>query len=155
SGTVTDDANEPLPGVNVVVKGTTVGTSTDAEGRYSIAVPDENAVLVFSFIGFQSQEITVGSQTVINITMLSDIQSLDEIVVVGYGTQKKSDLTGAVAIVNSTELKKFSTNDIGAALQGRAAGVSVNSDGQPGAIPQVRIRGIGTIGNTDPLYVID
>jgi TonB-linked SusC/RagA family outer membrane protein len=156
SGTITSsDDQSAMPGVNVVVKGTTIGTVTDANGNYTIDIPDDNAILVFSFIGYQTQEVTVGTQSVLNIALTADVTSLDEIVVIGYGSQKKSDLTGSVAIVGSNEIRKYATNDIAQLLQGRAAGVAVTSDGQPGAFPSVRIRGIGTFGDAEPLYVID
>lgn len=155
SGVVKDENGSALPGVNVLEKGTSNGTTTDASGQFSLAVNNSSSVLVFSFIGYLSEEMVVGNQTQISFTMVPDVTSLDEIVVVGYGSQKKSDLTGSVAVVNATDLKKVSSNDVGQLLQGRTTGVSVNSDGQPGAFPQVRIRGIGSISNNDPLYVID
>lgn len=152
---ISADDQSAMPGVNVIVKGTTIGTTTDADGKFSLDVPEENDVLVFSFIGYQTVEAAIGSQSVINVSLKADITALDEIVVVGYGSQKKSDLTGAVAVVNSSDIKKYSTNDIAQLLQGRAAGVAVTSDGQPGAFPSVRIRGISTFGDAEPLYVID
>lgn len=156
TGQVTSaDDQSGMPGVNVIVKGTTVGTATDASGNYKIDVPDDNSVLVFSFIGYETTEITVGVQSVVNVSLKIDVTSLDEVVVVGYGSQKKSDLTGSVGIVNSSDIKKYSTNDIAQLLQGRAAGVAVTSDGQPGAFPSVRVRGVGTFGDGEPLYVID
>lgn len=154
-GRVTDVKNEPLPGVSVRLKNSAAGAATDVNGNYSIVLPAGTGILVFSYIGFSSQEIAVNNQAVINIQLQSDFRALDEVVVVGYGSQKKSDITGSVAIVNTEEMKKLSSNDVGQLLQGRTAGVTVNSDGQPGAFPTVRIRGIGTFGNSDPLYVID
>ncbi len=156
TGQVTSaDDQSAMPGVNVIVKGTTVGTATDANGNYTIDVPDDNSVLVFSFIGYETTEIAVGAQSVMNVSLKIDVTSLDEVVVVGYGSQKKSDLTGSVGIVNTNDIKKYSTNDIAQLLQGRAAGVAVTSDGQPGAFPSVRVRGVGTFGDGEPLYVID
>lgn len=158
SGTVTDENADPLPGVNVLVKGTTSGTSTDINGKYTISVPDENTVLVFSFIGYKSQEVQVGARAVIDVSLTADIQSLEEVVVVGYGSVKKTDLTGAVSLVNTKELSKQAGSDVTQMLQGRVAGVAITSDGQPGASPSVRIRGVGTFGqgtNAEPLYVID
>jgi TonB-dependent starch-binding outer membrane protein SusC len=146
---------QPIPGVTVLVKGTTRGVATDLDGSFSISVPDQNAVLVFSFVGYSSQEVRVGNQSVINISLLEDVSNLNEVVVIGYGTQKRSDITGAISVVNTDELKKFSTNDVAQMLQGRVSGVQVTSDGQPGAFPSVRIRGIATFGNGQPLYVID
>src|SRR5690606_34666436 len=104
SGTVTDQNGEPLPGVTVSVEGTTIGTATDIDGKYTLEVPD-GATLVFSFIGFQTQRVAAGSRSVINITLVEDISSLEEVVVVGYGTQRKSDLTGSVAVVNVREMQ--------------------------------------------------
>lgn len=159
SGTVFDaETNEPLPGATVSVKGTSKGSVTDIDGKFTLNV-NESDVLVISFIGYQSNEITVGSQSTINIQMAVDISSLEEIVVVGYGTQRKEDLTGAVSLVDTEELNKQATNDVTQALQGRVAGVSITSDGQPGASPSVRIRGVGTFGtggaSAEPLYVVD
>lgn len=155
SGRVVDDTGSPMPGVNVVVKGTTVGTTTDIDGRYSISVEDGNAVLVFSFIGYETQEVTVGSQSVINITLVTDIKTLSEVVVVGYGTQKRTSVTGAIASVNSKELSALPTVSVDQALQGRAPGVTVVNNGAPGSSPSVRIRGVSTINNANPLYVVD
>lgn len=146
---------EFLPGVNVFVKGTSVGTVTDSQGRYSISVPNEDGVLVFSFIGYATQEVAVGGRTTIDVTLAEDVQSLDEIVVVGYSTQKKSDISGSIAIVDVDRAATGYSQQIGKQLQGRAAGVTVISSGQPGEAPTVRIRGINTFGNNDPLYIID
>ncbi|HEY8935212.1 MAG TPA: TonB-dependent receptor [Cyclobacteriaceae bacterium] len=155
--TAIEDGN-PMPGVNIVVKGSTTGTTTDSEGAYSIEVPDNNAVLVFSFIGYVTEEIVVGTQTAVNVSLVADITSLSEIVVVGYGTQKKSDLTGAVSLVDTKEMTKQAASDVTQMLQGRVAGVAITSDGQPGASPSVRIRGVSTFGigsSAEPLYVVD
>ncbi len=152
------DDQSGMPGVNILVKGTTIGTSSDANGEYSIEVPDSNSILVFSFIGYESQEILVGTQTMININMSTDVSTLGEIVVVGYGVQKKSDLTGAVSLADPKEMAKQASNDITQMMQGRIAGVAITSDGQPGAAPSVRIRGVGTFGQgtgAEPLYVVD
>ncbi|MDJ1494089.1 SusC/RagA family TonB-linked outer membrane protein [Cytophagaceae bacterium DM2B3-1] len=157
TGTIVDDNNQALPGVSVVLKGTATGTTTDAQGKYSISIPDNtgSVVLVFTFIGYTTEEVTVGSRTQIDVQLIPDIKALSEVVVVGYGTQKKSDLTGSIAVVKAEEVKKFATNDVAQLLQGRAPGVAVTSDGQPGAAPSVKIRGVGTFGNIEPLYVID
>ncbi|MCU0452009.1 MAG: carboxypeptidase-like regulatory domain-containing protein, partial [Bernardetiaceae bacterium] len=125
TGRTTDENGSPLPGVNVLIKGTTVGTTSDVDGRYSLSIAQPNATLVFSFIGFEPQEVAVGSQSVINVTMKVDVKSLEEVVVVGYGTQKKSDLTGSVASVTSKEIKQVAVASLDQALQGRAAGVQV------------------------------
>ena len=154
-GRVTDAKGEPLPGVSIKLKGGTKATTTDINGNFSLSVPDGDGVLVFAFIGFKTNEVAVNGRAVINVTLQDDSKTLDEVVVVGYGTQKRADITGAIASVDVSEMKKVSTNDVGQMLQGRVSGVTVNSDGQPGAFPQVRIRGIGSFGNSDPLYVID
>ncbi len=150
--------NSTLPGANVVIKGTSNGTVTGADGSYRINVGD-NDVLVFSFVGYASTEISVGANTTLDVKLAADVSALEEVVVVGYGAVKKSDLTGSVSLVDSKELAKFVSNDVTQQLQGRVAGVAINSDGQPGASPQVRIRGISTfgVGGTDaqPLYVVD
>ncbi|WAC13026.1 TonB-dependent receptor [Dyadobacter pollutisoli] len=156
TGTVTGDNKELLPGVSVVLKGTQRGTTTDTEGKYSLVIPDEmEATLVFSFVGSASKEVAVGSKTVVDVTLESDTKALNEVVVVGYGTAKKKDLTGAVAIVNVSELQQQPTSQITSQLQGRASGVTVLGSGQPGEAPQIRIRGINTFGNNAPLYVVD
>ncbi|SEI56190.1 TonB-linked outer membrane protein, SusC/RagA family [Dyadobacter sp. SG02] len=158
TGKVTDPKDSsPLPGVNVLIKGTGVGTSTDADGNYQINVPNESSVLVFSFVGFTSQEITVGNQSVIDVKLGSDAKALNEVVVIGYGTVRKSDLTGAVATIKGEQLMDKPVPNVSQALQGKIAGVevSVNSNA-PGAAAKVRVRGIGSINsNIDPLYVVD
>lgn len=157
TGTVKDDTGQNLPGVNVLIKGTTGGTTTDSDGAFRISASSSD-VLIFSFIGYKTQEVAVNNQTVISVDMESDLTSLDEIVVVGYGSQKKSDLTGSVSIADPKEMAKQASNDVSQMLQGRIAGVAVTSDGQPGAAPSVRIRGVGTFGlgaGAEPLYVVD
>lgn len=154
-GTVKDQSGIELPGVSIVVKGTINGTVTDSEGNYSINVP-ENGILVFSYVGFFSQEIKVGNQRTLDITLKEDTQALDEVVVVGYTTQKKADLTGAVSSVKMASLNDMSVSGINSALQGRMSGVTVlQSSGAPGSGTSIRIRGMGTFGNNEPLYVID
>lgn len=157
-GRVTDtESGSPVPGVNVVIKGTTTGTTSDADGNYRIAVPNESAVLVFSFVGFQSQEVRVGNRNTVNVSLASDSKALNEVVVIGYGTVKKSDLTGAVATIKGEQLMDKPVPNVSQALQGKIAGVevSVNSNA-PGAAAKVRVRGLGSINsNIDPLYVVD
>jgi TonB-dependent starch-binding outer membrane protein SusC len=156
SGQVLDDTNTPLPGVNIVVKGTTNGTTTDAEGKYTLTVPSGNAVLIFSFIGYVTQEVSVSNQNVINVSLQSDIATLSEVVVVGYGEQKRGSVTGAVSSVNAKEITALPVPSVSAALQGRVPGVFVTNNGGPGTSAIVRIRGIGSITqNADPLYVVD
>lgn len=158
TGKVVDSKDSsPLPGVNVLIKGTGVGTSTDANGNYEINVPNESSVLVFSFVGFTSQEITVGNQSAIDVNLATDAKALTEVVVIGYGTVRKSDLTGAVATIKGEQLVDKPVPNVSQALQGKIAGVevSVNSNA-PGAAAKVRVRGIGSINsNIDPLYVVD
>ncbi|HEU5291913.1 MAG TPA: SusC/RagA family TonB-linked outer membrane protein, partial [Cyclobacteriaceae bacterium] len=156
TGRVTDDTDTPLPGVNVLIKGTNTGTTTEADGRFSISVPDENAVLIISFIGYTTQEISVGTSTQIDIKLVPDVTQLSEVVVVGYGTQKRSSVTGAVTSVSSREIAALPVPSVSAALQGRVPGVFVTNNGGPGTNAIVRIRGIGSITqNADPLYVVD
>ncbi|MDP3432569.1 MAG: TonB-dependent receptor [Bacteroidota bacterium] len=155
SGKVTDSTGEGLPGVSVVVKDTTNGSITDTNGNYSISNIPENAILVFSFIGMKTQEISVGSKTKVNVILAEFTIGIDEVVAIGYGTVKKSDLTGSVAIVKAEGLSTIPVASIGDALQGQAAGVQVISSGVPGADPTFNIRGIGTINESRPLYVID
>ena len=156
-GKVTDEKGEPLPGVNVRVKDSSVGTITDVDGNFTIVLPEENDILVFSFIGFITEEVTVGSQSYINISLIPDITQLNEIVVIGYGTVAKSDLTGSVEQVKAEEINAYPSAGVEQALSGRASGVQVmQNTGAPGAPVSIRIRGGNSIhGNNEPLYVID
>ena len=153
---VSEVDNEPLPGVNISVKGNaTRGTITDLDGKFIIDVPGD-AVLVASYIGYTTQDIAVKSRTFIKITLKEDTESLDEVVVVGYGTQKKSVVTAAIAKVSADDIGRTAPVRVDNALKGLAAGVTVTSaSGQPGAASQIRVRGIGTINNSDPLYIVD
>ena len=158
SGTVVDaENNEPLPGVNVLVKGTTTGTVTDVAGNFRLDVPSEESVLVFSSIGYLSTEVLVGNQTTLSIALDPDVSQLDEIVVVGFGERKKKDLTGSIATVDSRAIEQVPQASPQFALQGNAAGVRVvNTSGDPNEAPQIFVRGIGTWnGDSQPLYVID
>lgn len=155
SGMVTDEDGEALIGVNVQVKGTSHGTATDFDGQYELNDVDENAVLVFSYVGFHTQEVAIGGRTAIDVVMQSDAQLLEEVVVVGYGSQMRRDLTGSVAVVDVADLKAQPSASPIDGLQGKAPGVQIISDGAPGSTPQIRIRGFSTINNNDPLYVID
>ena len=158
TGKVTDgETGVGLPGVSVVLKGTTKGTTTDASGTFRLSIPDGNSTLTFSFVGYASQDIAVGNRTTINLTLLPDKKSLDEVVVVGYGTVKKSDLTGSLSQVKSKEINAFPAANVLQALSGRAAGVQVlQNTGAPGGAVSVRIRGTNSIqGSNEPLYVID
>jgi len=156
SGRVTDEEGKPMPGVNILVKGTANGTTTDVEGAYKISVDNTESVLVFSFIGYLTQEIQVGTKTVIDLTLQPDVETLSEIVVVGYGTQTKGSVTGAVTSVSAKEITALPVPSVSQALQGRVPGVMVTNNGGPGSSAIVRIRGIGSISqNADPLYVVD
>lgn len=149
------DDGLPLPGVTVSQKGTSIATATDAEGKYSLSVPS-SGILVFSFVGTKTQEKAFKQSATINVIMAPDAKMLDEVVAIGYGSMKKSDLTGSVATISSDQLKKTPSANLDQALQGRAAGVTVNANsGQPGAAAEVRIRGIGTVNNSAPIYVVD
>ncbi len=151
-----DEDNSPLPGVSVVAKGTNIGTVTDAQGRYSLTIPDEVQTLVFSYVGYMSQEIIIGSRSTLDLILAVDERSLSEVVVVGYGTQKRSDLTGAVSSVSGEELKSLPVRSVNEALQGRAAGVVVSKgSGKPGAGADIIIRGPGSINGMPPLYIVD
>jgi TonB-linked SusC/RagA family outer membrane protein len=151
------DDNSALPGVSVAVKGTTRGTTTDADGQYRIAVPGNQAVLVFSAVGFVSQEVTVGNKSAINLSLTTDTRALNEVVVVGYGTQKKSQTTGAISSVTPKQITEQPITNIGQAMQGRVAGVDVAQSGsRPGSVPTIRIRGRRSFNaGNDPLYVVD
>jgi TonB-dependent starch-binding outer membrane protein SusC len=156
-GTVKDETGASMPGVNVLLKNTTTGTATDANGSYSITVPDGTAVLVFSFIGYLTSEETVGDRTTIDIALAQNVKELAEVVVVGYGTQQKQDITGALVSVSSDAIREVPVANIQQALQGRAAGVEVQRVGTaPGATARIRIRGERSVlGSNDPLIVLD
>lgn len=148
-----DDAN-PIPGVNVVIKNTSIGTTTDVEGNYALSAP-EDATLVFSFIGFQTMEVPVNSRQVIDVSLAGDTQTLEEVVVTGYSTQRKKDITGSVSIVEVDNLKSVPATSAEQALQGMASGVNVTRSGVPGAGTKIFIRGVTNFGNTDPLVIVD
>lgn len=155
-GSVVDEQSLPLPGVNVQVKNTQNGTVTDGEGNFEISVPDDNAVLIFSYVGFENQEVAVGNQGIINIILIADNNTLNEVVVIGYGERSKKDVTGAISTVSAEDISKSTSMTPELALQGRAAGVFVSTpSGSPFDRPTVRIRGVSTFGYAEPLYVID
>src|SRR5690606_1654369 len=142
SGTVSD-ATGPLPGANVLIKGTNNGTTTDFDGNYTIQNVNEDDALVYSYIGYLNQEVTVNGQSVINVTLQEDLESLDEVIVVAYGTTTKKDLTGAIGVIGPEELTEFPATTVDQALQGRTAGVQVVSNsGSPGSSVTVNIRGV-------------
>ncbi len=157
TGVVKDTHNDPVIGANVVVKGTTIGTVTDLDGNYSIEIPGSASVLEFRYIGYITQQTKVGNQSTINVTLVEDTQAIDEVVVVGYGTVKKSDLTGAVSSIKSEELQKLPMTSVDQGIQGRAAGVQVTStSGAPGGQIAIRVRGGNSLSSgNDPLFVID
>jgi len=157
TGKVNDSSGNPLPGVTVLVKGSTIGVITDANGNYSLTNVPSNATLVFSFVGMQKQEITVGTQSTISVTMVAEAVGLDEVVVIGYGTVKKSDLTGSVGSASGEKLQERPTTGIAQAIAGRVSGASiVQNSGRPGGETRIRIRGITSISlDNTPLFVVD
>src|SRR5690554_4840766 len=157
TGKVTDANGDPLPGVTISIPGTTVGTATDLDGLYSLSVP-EGSTLVFSFIGFETQNISIGDRSVIDVVLREDMASLDEVVVVGYGTQRRSDVTTAVSSVSAENLQNRPSLNFGEAIAGQMAGVQVQQiSGAPGGEGlSIRVRGVGSITQSnDPLYVVD
>jgi TonB-linked SusC/RagA family outer membrane protein len=157
SGTITDKSNDPLIGVNITVKGVQTGTISDFDGKYSLQVPDSKSVLVFSYIGYKTFERAVGTNTLIKVILEEDAKSIDEVVVVAYGTQKKSHLTGAVASLKTDKLDEVPVSRVDQALQGKLAGVQINNNNpEAGESPQIRVRGMGSISaNSEPLVVVD
>lgn len=155
TGVITDASGAGLPSVSVIVKGTTKATVTDLDGNYSLEVPN-GATLTFRYIGYISQDIKVGGQSKIDVLLKEDTQALEEVVVVGYTTQRKADLTGSVSSVKMDNINDMAITDISSALQGRMSGVTIlQNSGAPGSGTSIRVRGMGTFGNADPLYVID
>lgn len=156
-GTIIDEGGLPLIGVSVSVKGTTTGTISDIDGNYTLTVPGPKTDITFSFLGFTPQTITVGDQNVINITMREDLQTLDEVVVVGYGVQKKSHLTGSVSKLSTEGMEDLPVTRVDQALQGKIAGVNIqNTTSEAGVAPQIRVRGLGSISaSSEPLVVVD
>ena len=157
TGVVTSaDENSGIPGVTVVEKGTQNATFTDIDGRYTLSVASDNAVLTFSFIGYVNQDKVVGSEASIDVTLIPDIESLDEAIVMGYGNQKRSKISGAVGTISTKEITSLPVLRTEQALQGRAAGVQVTQNsGQPGSTQSIRIRGTGSLNNAEPLFVVD
>ncbi len=156
SGKITEEKGAPLEGVSVTVKGTNRGTVTGKDGSFRLEVENNNAVLIFSLIGYQSQEVAVNNRSNIQIALVSQSQSLNDVVVIGYGTQKKSSVTGAISSVKASDLENMPVSRIEQSLQGRTSGITIaQSSGQPGASSTVKIRGTTSINNSDPLYVVD
>jgi len=155
TGNVSSEEEGALPGVNIILQGTGQGTVSDIDGNYSIQVPGPEAVLVFSSIGYTTEAVTVGNQTVIDVTLVADVTSLKEIVVTGYTSQRKADITGAVSVVDTESMNQMTAASFVQKLDGRASGVTVNASGAPGSRNTVRIRGISSFTDNDPLYIID
>jgi TonB-dependent SusC/RagA subfamily outer membrane receptor len=158
TGVVTGEQDkEPLAGVAVMVKNSTTGTFTDNNGYYSVTVPSLDATLIFLFVGMNTIEVPVNNRTVINVSMVAQVLSLDEVFVTAYGTAKRESFTGSASVVKTTDLQKVSTISVTNALQGTTSGIQVNNvSSQPGNSPQIRIRGISSInGSSDPLYVVN
>lgn len=156
-GKVVDETGGVLPGATIVVKGTTIGAISDVDGNYTLRVPSavEATALVITYTGYTTQEIAINGRQEVNITLVSSVTQLGEMVVIGYGTQNKKDLTGSVGTVNMQNVAKVPTNDLTKAIQGQVAGVSVHSGGEPGAVPQIKIRGVSSFNNNNPLFIID
>ncbi len=155
-GRVVNSKNEGIPGATVVVKGTTLGTTSDETGNFSLTLPDGNATLVISSIGFVNQEINVNGRTTLNITLQDDVQALNEAVVVGYGTQRRQDVTGAISSVKAEDIRTQGSNTVQKSLQGRVAGVQIESSGgDPGSGVRILVRGAGSLNNNSPLYIVD
>lgn len=154
-GKITDAGSNPLPGVSISVKGTAIGTVTDVDGVYSLSVPDNAVTLLYSYIGMKTQEITIGTQTTINVVLEEDLVGLDEVVVVGYGTRIKEEITGSVSTVSADQLQTSNSVSLMNRVQGQVSGVTVMQSDRPGGDATIRIRGVGTINDANPLYVID
>jgi len=155
TGIVTDETGAAMPGVNILLKGTAQGTASDVEGKFSITIPNNDAVLVFNFVGYGSSEIIVGERTVLNTQLTPDVQTLTELVVTGYTSQRKADITGAVAVVDAEQLKSFKSANVSQMLNGRAPGVTVSTSGAPGDGSNILIRGVNSFGSSDPLIIVD
>jgi TonB-linked SusC/RagA family outer membrane protein len=156
TGTILDENSNPMPGVNIQVQGTSLGVISDVNGKYTISVPQPDAVLVFSFVGYNEMKVSSGGRTTIDVTMEPSVESLEEVVVVGYGTQKKRDVTGSIASVRTADLQNLTITDAAHALQGKAAGVQiVNQSGAPGSTASIQIRGYSSNSKTDPLIIVD
>lgn len=153
---VTDSNGQPLPGATVVVKGTTQGTATNVDGNYTIANIPDNAALQFSFVGMKTREVVVGSQTNISVSMEVDAIGIEEVVAIGYGTVKKSDLTGAVGTIQGDGIVKRQSSEVSQALQGAMPGLMVTrNNNAPGSAATIRVRGVTTIGDSSPLIILD
>ncbi|MFT3902493.1 MAG: TonB-dependent receptor [Niabella sp.] len=156
TGKVTGDDGTPLSGVSVQIKGMTIGTTTNSEGSFTLRTPDANVTLVLTSVGYETLEYPLNGSTNVTIALKASQQVMDQVVVVGYGTQRKIDVTGSVASVKGSEIAKQASVNVASALQGKVAGVQITNSGAPGASPQIRIRGVGTVyGSRNPLYIVD
>jgi TonB-dependent starch-binding outer membrane protein SusC len=156
TGTITDENSQALPGANVVIKGTSSGTVSDADGKYAIAVTSNDQILVFTFVGYASEEVLIGAQLIVNMKLLPDIATLGEVVVIGYGESQKSELVGAVSQISSKQIAEIPVTTLEQTLSGQVSGVQLRQNGQPGGGPEVLIRGITSLGaGSGPLYVVD
>ncbi|GAB3780953.1 TonB-dependent receptor [Spirosoma horti] len=155
TGRVLDETGSPLPGVTVVLKGTTTGTTTSAEGVYTLSVPDGNATLTFSFIGYTTQDVAVNNRSTIDVRLVPNATELNEVVVIGYQSVRKRDVTGANDVINPTEANRVTAQSLPESIQGLAPGVTVRNTGVPGQQASIQIRGVASFLNTDPLYVVD
>jgi len=155
SGRITDIAGSGIPGATVVVKGTQMGTNTNSEGQYTLNVRSANDVLVISFVGYKTKEVSVGSQSIVDIKMDDDVSALEEVIVTGYTVDSRRETTGAVSTVKSKDLTASPSGNVEQQLQGRVAGVTVITNGQPGTTSQIRVRGFGAFGGNEPLYIVD
>lgn len=154
-GVVSSESGETIPGVNILLKGTSSGVTSDISGEYTIETPDD-AILIFSYIGFNTQEVPVKDKDIINLVLEESFESLDQVVVIGYGTQRKSDLTGAVSSVKGKDIGKGSGSSAENALMGKVSGLQVTAaSGAPGSVPVMRLRGVGTLNNSSPIFVVD
>jgi TonB-dependent SusC/RagA subfamily outer membrane receptor len=153
---VGEEDGTPIPGVNVILKGASVGTVTDIDGTYQIAVPDEGGILVFSFIGLVTEEVDIGNQSMIDMVMIADLRELGEVIVTAYGTTTKEAFTGSASVIDSEQLLSRNVTSPIAAIEGNATGVQFTSPAGPGDSPGIVIRGVGTLnGSTTPLYIVD
>ncbi len=155
SGKVSDSKGDALPGASITVKGTATGAISDAGGNFKINVPNSGGALVVSSIGYKTQEIKLAGQSTINVVMEDDAAVLDEVVVTGYSVDKRRESTGAISTVKSKDLTAVPSGNVEQQLQGRVAGVTVVTNGQPGTASQIRVRGFGAFGGNEPLYVVD
>ena len=155
SGRVTDANNQPVPNASVVVKGTTNGTTTDEQGKFTITVPNDQSILVISSIGMDTKEVTVRGLTTVDVSLTSNLGNLNEVIVTGYSSQQRKNITGAVSSIKGTQLQAVQSGNVEQQFQGRASGVVVITSGQPGTPSQVRIRGFSSFTDNSPLYVVD